>query len=178
MCASYTGGEFTVTLSSKHRQSKFWPEFLPEDNRILFIIERSKNGNVVVYRFGLDGASGHLDHNNPFYGEWWTNGWTKNPYREDLGFFERKMAYGYSCAKEDEDNYTITLVALPQRKLRLYKLGNEFVAVLEINGVKCKLCKLFVNTTEGWGTPTVNYVDLYGFELDDPTKQQVERIKP
>jgi hypothetical protein len=173
MSANYSGGEFAVTLSSGHKQCKFWPEYLPEDPRIVFIIERSKNGNIVVYRSVLDSTGKHLNPSSPFHGEWWTNGWTSSPYREELGFFEKKMAYGWTFTK-DEDAYIVSVVSLPQRKMRLTIDG----VVCEINGKKCRLWKLYVNTTEGWGTPTVNYVDLYGFEVEDSNKQQVERIKP
>ncbi len=164
-----------MTLSSKHPQSHLWPEYLPSDPKILFIIERSKNGNLVVYR-SVVLPSGKLNPAGPFIGEWWTNGWTAQPYKEDLGFFEKKMAYGWTFSKDEkeDDVYWVSLVSLPQRKIRLAVDGCR----VEINGVQCRLWKLFVHTTEGWGTPTVNYVDLYGFELRDPTKQQVERIKP
>eukprot|EP00475_Leptophrys_vorax_P013643 TRINITY_DN1_c0_g3_i1.p1 TRINITY_DN1_c0_g3~~TRINITY_DN1_c0_g3_i1.p1 ORF type:complete len:183 (-),score=44.21 TRINITY_DN1_c0_g3_i1:82-630(-) len=178
---TYAGsGTFSATTDSNHPLCKFWPSYLPSDPSTLFIIERSKNGNVVQYKSVLDAAGTALNSAGPITGEWWTNGWTDKPYREDLGFFEKKAAYGwtFAAAEDEKDAYTVSLVSLPSRKLTLSYANSIAIAKMQLNGKMCRLWKLYVNTTEGALGPKVNYVELYGTTLDDAATVEIEQIKP
>jgi hypothetical protein len=70
----------------------------PEDTGpTLFVIQRSKNANEVHYEVQT-GANGELAE-EPVIAYWVLK--AEGGGREDLGFFERKMAYGFEVLEPD-----------------------------------------------------------------------------
>jgi hypothetical protein len=180
----YPGNNYAVTLDSTHPQTNLWPEYLDEDNGRIFIFERNKNANIIEYHAQYtDDSKTTLDPACPVKVHWTSFGWTPEIRKSELNFLQRTVAFGYNYEKQEAEDksvsYVMNLVPLPSKKVTL-SLNSDGtpVAVIELNKKKCKLVKLFVNSTERFGMlPSVNYVDLYGLDLEDG-KVTIERISP
>src|SRR4030042_179644 len=93
----------------------------------LFIIERSKNANVVHYDARLT-ADGELDSKEPVIAYWVKL--ARDGRREELSWIEKKKAYGFEIKPDPEaKGYKMTLVADPQRQLTVKKEGDAVRAV-------------------------------------------------
>jgi hypothetical protein len=97
--------------------------------------------------------------------------------REDLGYFERKKAYGYTVRADSSGNhYNMVLVAYPERPIKLYLRGGVPVAEAVIDGQPAFLKKLFIATDESGLLPEVKYLELHGLDLKTG-KPRYERIR-
>jgi len=140
----------------------------------LFIIQRSKNANEVHYEVQV-GADGTLAE-EPVIAYWVLK--AEGGGREDLSFFERKLAYGFEVLPPDsKGEREMKLVAWEDRTIRLTKVvdGGKWRAVTKIDGKEAYLTRLFIQTDEGGITPSVLYVDLFGETVDggDPVQEHV-----
>jgi len=83
----------------------------PGKTRPLFIIERSKNANVVHYDARLT-ADGKLDPKQPVIAYWIML--AKEGRREELSWIEKKKAHGFHIKPDPSVNgYKMTVVAAP-----------------------------------------------------------------
>ncbi len=130
----------------------------------LFVIERSKNRNIVRYDLVLD-KSGSYDVRRPLDVYW--SMLAEDGRREELSALERQ-AYGYELlpnAKPSE--LGVRLVALKSRPLMVRGSKGSYRAELSIQGVPAYLESVFVATREGPILPTVLYIELRGRSLRD-----------
>eukprot|EP00386_Alphamonas_edax_P000043 GDKI01000111.1.p2 GENE.GDKI01000111.1~~GDKI01000111.1.p2 ORF type:complete len:195 (-),score=81.05 GDKI01000111.1:308-832(-) len=152
-------------------------ELFASDPSVCFLIERSKNGNVVVYNANV-AADGKLDPKNPM-GVYWIN-WSKGDKadKEELNMVERSMAYGLSSKKVDgkDNTYEVSLVALPARKVTVTQgADGKPVASIEINGKQARARQIYVYAVDNWvGLPTVKYVEISG--EDESGASVTERV--
>ena len=157
---------------------------------ILFIIERSKNQNIVVYEANrMVGDRKRLDSKNPLQVYWLdidpeyvkaARRKGKMHDREELGSIEKRMAYGFSSEgiSGNPSVYRIKLVAFPQREITLYldSQGRAY-ALMEISGVQSQLKSVYIHSEERrFALPKVKYIDLEG--LDAKGNMIKERIVP
>mmetsp|Transcript_20388 Transcript_20388/g.49989 ORF Transcript_20388/g.49989 Transcript_20388/m.49989 type:complete len:173 (-) Transcript_20388:286-804(-) len=155
---------------------------------VAFIIERSLNKNVVVYEGLVDEDTSQLRKDKPMDVYWLdldpayqekNRKKGKMTDRDELNMIERNMAYGVKCEpiKGEEGAYTMTLVALPQRKGILKMVDGLPKATMEINGQQCYLQSIFVHSKQGMiGLPKVVYVLVNGVSIESGEEQQ-ERIE-
>lgn len=140
----------------------------------LFIIQRSKNANEVHYEVQAD-SQGNLDE-EPVIAYWVLK--AEGGGREDLGFFEKKMAYGFDVGDPDsKGEREMKLVAWEDRKITLKKDENgKWRAQTKIDGKEAYLTRLFIQVDESGITPSVVFIDIFGEEVDggDPVKEHVE----
>ncbi|MBK8207605.1 MAG: DUF4833 domain-containing protein [Planctomycetes bacterium] len=147
----------------------------PEDSGpTLFIIQRSKNANEVHYEVQV-GADGTLA-DEPVVAYWVLK--AEGGGREDLGYFERKMAYGFEVLSPDGNgDREMKLVAWEDRTIRLTKPkdSDKWRAVTKIDGEEAYLTRLYIETDESGLAPSVLYIDLFGETVDggDPVKEHV-----
>jgi hypothetical protein len=141
----------------------------------LFIIERSKNANVVHYDAQI-AADGRLDPKEPVIAYWIML--AQDGHREDLKWVEKKKAYGFGI-KPDPSNgsYQMTVVSAPARPITVKKPGDAARAELVIDGRPAVLDKMYINSTDGLLGPTVNYIELRGKDLQTGEKRY-EKIVP
>lgn len=148
---------------------------VPRQERVLhlFVIERSKNRNVVRYDLLLD-KSGFYDPRRPLDVYW--SMLAEDGRREELSLLEQQ-AYGFELlpnAKPTE--LGVRLVALKNRPLVVRGGGGAYRAELPIQGVPAYLESVFVATREGPIFPTVLYLELRGRALRDG-RALAERIQ-
>ena len=130
----------------------------------LFIIERSKNANVVHYDAQLT-ADGKLDPKQPVIAYWVML--AKDGSQEELNWIEKKKAYGFDIKPDPEaKGYTMTLVVDPQRPLTVKKEGDVVRAEGIIEGRPAFLEKIFIKASDGLMGPKVEYIELYGKDLE------------
>jgi hypothetical protein len=123
----------------------------------LFVIERNKNANIVVYEAKLDDR-GDFVPDAPVVAYWKLNATTGA--QQSLSLFD-KRAYGFSI-KKDIDSYQMTLAPFKNRPIQLLKEGKIPRAQMTINGIQSWLSKVYVKAKEGTLLPKVEYIELYG----------------
>ena len=129
----------------------------------LFIIERSKNANVVHYDARLT-ADGKLDPKEPVIAYWVLS--AEDGRREELSWIEKKKAYGFDIKPDPSvKGYKMTLVADPQRQITVKKEGDAARAEGVIDGRPAVLEKMYIKASDGLTGPKVQYIELYGRDL-------------
>jgi hypothetical protein len=141
----------------------------------LFVIARSTNANVVHYEAQLD-TTGRLEEEHPLLAYWVMH--AEDGHREDLSWFERQFAYGWSLVSRAEPyRVELRLTAFPQRGVVVrVDAGGSARAELQIAGRVAVLRRIFVQLADGGG-PTVRYIDLFGTDLASG-KPLRERLEP
>jgi len=141
----------------------------------LFIIERSKNANVVHYDAQLT-AAGEIDPNEPVIAYWVML--AKDGRREKLSWIEKKKAYGFTIKPDPSvNNYKMTLVAVPQGQITVKKDGDTIRAELVIDGSPAVLEKIYINASDGLLGPKVHYIELHGKDIKTGEKRFQKILK-
>jgi hypothetical protein len=136
---------------------------LAQGSNNLFVLQRSKNKNEVHYDAQLD-DDGKLHPKQPVIAYWRMH--AEDGRREDLGYFERKKAYGFDVKADGSGkHYTMVLVAYRERPIKLYLKGDVPVAEAVIDGQPAYLKKLFIAADESGLLPAVKYLELHGLDL-------------
>lgn len=131
----------------------------------LFVIERSKNANIVVYEARLD-DTGALLPDSPVVAYWKLNATTGK--KEALNMLD-KRAYGFSMKKEGE-KHQVVMAAFKKRPIQLITDGNTVRAQITINGIQSWLTKVYVMAKDKEVLPKVEYVELFGNAVDGGQK--------
>ncbi|MGZ6223519.1 MAG: DUF4833 domain-containing protein, partial [Syntrophales bacterium] len=126
----------------------------------LFIIERSKNANVVHYDARLT-ADGKLDPKEPVIAYWVMR--AEDGRREELNWMEKEKGYGFDIKPDPSVNgYKMTLMALPQQHITVKKAGDAIRAEMVIGGRQAVLEKVYINASGGLTGSKVHDIMLYG----------------
>ena len=129
----------------------------------LFVIERNTNANIVHYDANLN-ADGKLDRGNPVIAYWVLL--AEDGRRKNLNWLEKKKAYGIKITPDPSRNgYILTLAAAPWIPLSVKKTGDTVRAEAAINGRPAILVKMFIQARARLLGPKVEYVELYGKDL-------------
>jgi len=143
-------------------------------NQSLFVIERSKNANVVQYDARLT-ADGVLDAKEPVKAYWVLL--AEDGRHEELSLLACK-AYGLDIKRDASGkSWLMTLAAYRKREITVRQTGTVVRAEILIDGKPSILEKLYINSTEGRFLPTVNYIELFGKDLETGEKRY-EKLLP
>ena len=125
----------------------------------LFVIERSKNKNLVQYDVRL-AENRVLPDSRPVNAYWIL----ENGGREELNSIEKKYAYGIvRQEKLAEDKLRVILAAFKNLEIIVERMNDSFKAVVFINGRESILQKIYIKSEEkSKGLPKVLYIDLFG----------------
>jgi hypothetical protein len=140
-----------------------------EKTEPLFIVKRSKNGNIVHYDACLKGSS-DLSDTDPVIVYWMLENWK----REQLNKIEQKYAYGISSWPLVGKNKTkITIPSMKDRKIIVEQVADHYRALIIINGRESILEKVYVKSKELLiGLPNILSIDLYG-----RTRAEISQLK-
>jgi hypothetical protein len=156
-------------------QSKAAPDGALAETHPLFIIERSKNANVVHYDARLT-ADGNLYPEEPVIAYYVML--AEDGRRKELNWIEKTMAYGFDIKPDPSvSGYKMTMVATPQWPITVKKEGNAVRAELVIDGQPAVVEKMYINASDGPLWPTVHYIELYGIDLQTGEKR-FEKVMP
>ena len=146
---------------------------LAASSQSLFIIERSKNANVVHYDVKLDDAGDPVTANT-IDAYWIRHAGAGN--RKELEWFERNWAYGAEVIGPVSANgFSMTVKSYDQREISVRRVDGQFEALIEIVGEMARLEKIYVVTDESGLIPKVLYIELNGINVENG-EQLVERI--
>jgi hypothetical protein len=141
----------------------------------LFIIERSKNANVVHYDARIT-DDGKLDPQEPVIAYWVLL--AQDGRRQKLTWIEKKKAYGFTIKPDPSVNgYIMTLVAAPEQQITVKKEKDAVRAEAVIDGRPAVLEKMYINASDGLTGPKVKYIEVYGKDLQTGEKR-LERMVP
>ena len=137
----------------------------------LFVIERSKNANVVSYDAVLN-DDGTIRKENPVDSYWLLYAY-KNGEREELSAFDKK-AYGFKVKYNTErQNFDFVLKAAKDKPMIIDLYDGVAKAVIKINNVDCFLEKVYIGSVDGaFGIPNVSFYELFGSEVKTGEAQQ------
>ena len=142
--------------------------------RPLFIIERSKNANVVHYYAQLT-ADGKLDPAEPVIAYWVLL--AKDGSWEKLSGVEKKKAYGFIIKPATSVNgYKMILVAAPEKQITVKKEKDAVRAEAVIDGHPSVLEKMYINASDGMTGPKVHYIEVYGKNLQTGVKRRAKMV--
>jgi len=127
----------------------------------LFVIERSKNANVVAYEAKM-GPSG-FDTKEPVAARWLML--DSDGHTEGLTKLEKKV-YGVKLNSASYTEVDFAVAALPDRSITVRQGANGPEAIVNVNGVPCRLESIYVSSSEGL-LPKVKYVEMKGRSLAD-----------
>jgi len=130
----------------------------------LFVIERSKNANIVVYDANL-GPEGDFVSSKPVIVYWLLDG--DRDRRQKLTRMEQDHAYGVVATPGNASGtYAMAFKALRKRHLTARMLNGCPVVTTSIGGQEGILRRLFVQSKEGAKLPKVEYVEIFGETVD------------
>ena len=140
----------------------------------LFIIERSKNANVVHYDARIT-DDGKLDPKEPVIAYWVVL--AEDGRREKLNWIEKKKAYGFTIKPDPSVNgYKMTLVAAPKQRITVKKEKDAVRAEAVIDGRPAVLVKMYINASDGLTGPKVQYIEVYGKDLQTGEQRREEMV--
>lgn len=143
-------------------------------SEVLFTIERNKNANVVVYEALV--KNGAIYDDEPIRAYWHIPSGKEK--REDLSFFEKRMAYGWDVEKiEKRDAYKFYINACSERTIIIEIVSGIPRASMMIDGKRSYLQKIYIFVDESKVIPEVQYVDIIGVTVYEGN-QVKERMKP
>jgi hypothetical protein len=146
-----------------------------QDTRLLFVIERNMNKNVVHYDAQLT-RDGALDPKEPVIAYWvmLANG----GHREELTFLEKLLGLGFTIQPDPNgQGYQMILAGNKEREIKVSQEKDMVTAETMIAGRPAILRRLYVNLTKDFGFPKVNYIEVFG---RDPQSgdERYEKIVP
>jgi hypothetical protein len=145
----------------------FTPALATEDGTRacpLFMIERSKNANVIEYDVRLT-PDGTPDPRAPIMGYWVRL--AEDGRKKPLTWVEKKFAYGFEAQYDDgADVISMEMVADTNRSIRVYRHEGRYRAETRIEGRPAFIRKIYIKSTETGLMPRVDYIDFYGMDVE------------
>lgn len=151
----------------------------PENNKMLFYVQRSNNNNAIVYETNLL-EDGTINRNEPIHVFWIR--YSSDSTTSELTYIQRHYAYGIESREIEGKNGQFILNFVSYSKKKFYLLpereGNKYQALTMINGKMAILERVFITITGGtFWFPSIESIHLFG--KDPLTKEQVsEKFKP
>jgi hypothetical protein len=179
VCAPAVASDLVTTITEMdHPPAPPRPGFkVPNDPDQLFYLQRSTNGNTIVYAAKLL-KPGQLDPDHPLDVFW--RRYEDDGGRRALNFIERTMAYGASPhpSSGHPREYEASIVSFPEV---VFRIGIDHTglpeAVVQMGARAVKLTSIYVQLDESGILPALVYMDIYG--LDKATGHIVhEHLEP
>lgn len=146
-------------------------------NNQLFYVQRDPNTNTIICQLNTN-EKGELDKEQPINVFWIR--YADNEGKKDLNYIQRKFAYGIQTKDIGNGNYELRFVSYKKFPLLLTKSATDkkYHVYVTANNKKILLDRIFLRIEGGsFWLPNVKYVELKGYEANNPTKAVTERIK-
>ena len=142
----------------------------------LFIIERSRDADQILYKVELDNE-GNLNTKDPISVNWCRR--TNNNEFEPLTWVQQKFSYGLSYLIQEPDRVVFQFKAYDKRVFELKKDAKGVFKVYSLSkGKQVEVNRIFIQIDGGtFWFPTISRVELHG-NLADQDLKHVEVIKP
>lgn len=148
---------------AKNNQAKDWPVPTGIKN-LLFYIQRDPNINTAIYELNVDDR-GVLNEQEPIKVYWIR--YADKGQRQELNYFQRKLAYGLEFKKLGPDKFEFRFVCHTKLPFYLVKAADgKFVVHKSISGKEALLKRIYVRIEGGtFWVPNVRYADIEGMEI-------------
>ncbi len=143
-------------------------------DNMLFYLQRDPNTNTLIYALNLK-ENGNIDASSPIQVYWIRYG--EQGQKKDLGYIQRKFAYGIDTKALGGDKYEFRFVSHKKLPFYLQRTHDKsYHASVTINNHTIKVNRLFVRIQGGsFWLPNVKYAEVEG--IDEATgKPIVERV--
>ena len=149
---------------------------LPASVSRLFYVQRTPNSNTIVYELNL-GSDGKPNEETPVHPYWIR--YNEKGQKEELGYIQRKFAYGVTSKSLGNGKYDIRFVSYKKFPLTLMKgADGKYHIFATISQRQFIVNRIFVKIEGGsFWVPNVRFVEFKG--TDTATGKEVtERFKP
>jgi phosphatidylglycerophosphate synthase len=142
----------------------------------LFYLQRDPNTNTIICQLNTN-AKGEVDKDEPVNVYWLR--YQENGEKKDLGYVQRKFAYGIDSKYLGKDQYELRFVS--HKKLPMYLIKSEddkkYHVFVTVNNKKIQIERIFLRIEGGsFWLPNVKYVEIKG--LNTASNASItERIK-
>ncbi len=140
----------------------------------LFHIERNKNANIVAYDARIE-ADGTLRKKDPVEVYWLKL--AEDGARKKLKRIERRMAYGFKVKDQQPDRLRLDMKADIDRDIFVSAVDDTFRALIDIDGQRSILERIYIFADESGIMPKVKYLELFGADLET-REARYEKIVP
>lgn len=143
-------------------------------DHMLFYLQRDPNTNTLIYALNVK-ENGNIDTDNPIQVYWIRYG--EKGQKKDLGYIQRKFAYGVDTKKLGADKYEVRFVSHKNLPFYLQKYSDKsYHVTVTINNRTIRVNRLFLRIQGGsFWLPNVKYAEVEGTE-ESTGKPIVERI--
>ncbi|MGM9478191.1 DUF4833 domain-containing protein [Pedobacter sp. GSP4] len=141
---------------------------------MLFYLQRDPNTNTLIYALNFK-DNGSIDSDNPIRPYWIR--YAEKGQQKDLGYIQRKFAYGIDTKALGKDKYEFRFVSYKKLPFYLNKYTDKTYHVsVTINNITIRVRRLFVRIVGGsFWLPNVKYAEIEGVE-ESTGKAVTERI--
>jgi len=146
------------------------------DNQ-LFYVQRDPNINTIICQLNLD-EDGQPIKDKPVNVFWMR--YADKEGKKDLNYIQRKFAYGIQTKDIGNGNFELRFVSYKKFPLLLTKsaVDKKYHVYVTANNKKILLDRIFLRIEGGsFWLPNVKYVELKGYDANNPSKAVTERIK-
>jgi phosphatidylglycerophosphate synthase len=142
----------------------------------LFYLQRDPNTNTIICELNAD-VKGVVDKDEPVHVYWIR--YADNKEKKELGYVQRKFAYGIESKALGKDQYELRFVAHKKLPMYLSKSDNDkkYHVYVTVNNKKIEIERIFLRIEGGsFWLPNVKYVEIKG--MNTATNNPItERIK-
>ncbi|AMP97753.1 CDP-alcohol phosphatidyltransferase [Pedobacter cryoconitis] len=179
LSAAIALGSFATAFSQTQDQSNPSPLKFPVPRGIsnqLFYLQRDPNTNTIICELNAD-VKGQVNKDEPILVYWIR--YDENGEKKELGYVQRKFAYGISAKAIGKDQYELRFVS--HKKLPMYLVKSEedkkYHVYVTVNNKKIQIERIFLRIEGGsFWLPNVKYVEIKGVNTSN-NAVITERIK-
>ncbi len=140
-----------------------WYPTPPEEDDLLFYIQRNQNQDTIVYRVNRT-PDGFINRRLPVEAYWIK--FTEGGIHKKLNHLQNKLAYGYDSIEINHDLFRFRFVSYQALDIYIVrKEGDRYEAHCTMGGRMVRLKNIYVYAEEFGVFPNVKYIELYGQDL-------------
>lgn len=151
---------------------------VPKDiSNQLFYLQRDPNTNTIICQLNVD-KKGEVNLDNPVNVFWMR--YDDKGEKKDLSYIQRKFAYGILTKNLGNGQFELRFTS--HKKLPMYLNKSEadkrYHVYATINKKKLQIERIFLRIEGGsFWLPNVKYVEIKGYDANEPSKLLIERIR-
>jgi hypothetical protein len=86
---------------------------------------------------------------------------------EELGWLQRKFAFGFSTDLDQESDIAIIDMALKiERLITVKRVEGDYQAIMAIDGKTSRIEKIFIDSSGKGFSTRVNFIELHGTDME------------
>lgn len=137
----------------------------PDDENLLFYIQRNQNQDTIVYMLNRM-ADGLIRQDLPMHAYWIK--YSEGGIKRELNILQNELAYGYDSDLITSNLIRFNFVSYPQLNFYIAEKTptSAFQVVYYLEGVRIILKHIYVYAFEFGVFPVVKFIEIFGEKLD------------